>query len=241
MTIPIQSGDEDYMSEPKTRQFRTRNAQKSRETILNAAESVFAQHGFDGARIDAITKASGYNTSLLFQYFTDKLGLYVAVLMRADQELNALLASVLTPWLSGGKNILDAQTFKTFVQTLVRTTFDYLVEHPQFLRILTWEMAEGWKTYVQIASQFAAGDNEQIKTLFREAYEAGLLRSDFYPALQLTLVLHLCQSYCAYLPLYQVLLSGEDISSSSALARAREYIAAFVVAGMMTNPLVGNT
>lgn len=223
------------MSEFGTRQARPRDAQRTRETILNAAEAVFAQHGFNGARISAIVKASGYNTSLLFQYFTDKLGLYVAVLMRTDQELNALLANVLTPWLSGGKDILNVQVFRDFLQTLVRSTFDYLAEHPQFTRILTWELAEGWKSYIQIASQFAAGESGQIKALFRAAYDAGLIRSDFYAEIQLTFVLHLCQSYCASLPLYQMLLAGEDITSSSALVRAREYIVAFVVAGMMAD------
>jgi TetR/AcrR family transcriptional regulator len=223
------------MSEPGTKEARPRDAQKTRETILDAAESVFSEHGFDGARIDAIAKASGYNTSLLFQYFTDKLGLYIAVLTRADQELNALLAGLLTPWLSGGKNIHDAQGFKTFLQTLVRATFDYLVEHPQFQRILTWEMAEGWTTYTQVASLFATGESEQIKALFQTAYDAGLLRSDFYPVIQLTLVLNLCQSYCASLPLYKILLTGEDISSSEALIQAREHLAGLFVSGMMTN------
>lgn len=222
------------MVESKTRPVRSRNAQKTRETILDAAETVFAQHGFDGARIATIAKFSGYNTSLLFQYFTDKLGLYVAVLERTDQELNGLLELMLTPWLSGNRDILDAQMLKAFLQTLVRTTFDYLTNHPQFLHILTWEMAEGWKTYMQVASQFAAGENEQIVTLFRSAYDAGLIRSDFYPVLQLTLVLHLCQAYCVSLPLYQMILAGEQLSSPAALARAREYITEFVVSGIMT-------
>jgi TetR/AcrR family transcriptional regulator len=226
------------MDEARTRSVRSRDAQKTRETILDAAETVFAQHGFDGARIDTIAKLSGYNTSLLFQYFTDKLGLYVAVLRRADQELNRLLTLVLTPWLSDGKESLTAQAFKAFLQTLVRTTFDYLIQHPQFLHILTWEMAEGWKTYIQIASQFTARENEEILTLFRAAYEGGLIRSDFYPVLQLTLVLHLCQAYCASLPLYQIFLAGEQLSSSEALARAREYMTEFVVSGIMTHPAV---
>ena len=56
------------------------DAEGAREAILNAGEEVFAEHGFDRARIDAIAKASGYNKSLIFQYFSDKLGLYAAVI-----------------------------------------------------------------------------------------------------------------------------------------------------------------
>jgi len=86
--------------------------------------------------------------------------------------------------------------------------------------------------YLPIAAQFPAGDSERLTALFGAAYKAGLLRSDFYPVLQLTLVLSVFQVYCASRPLYQTLLAGDDMSSPAALARAREYITAFVVAGL---------
>jgi hypothetical protein len=38
------------------------------------------------------------------------------------------------------------------------------------------------------------------------------------------------------MPLYQMVLPGEDVSSAAALARAREYIVDFIVAGMMVDP-----
>jgi AcrR family transcriptional regulator len=225
------------MVEQAVRQARGRDAQRTREVILDAAQVVFSEHGFDGARIDAIAKASGYNTSLLFQYYTDKLGLYVAVLKQADQELNALLESMLTPWLSNKESILSTSIFREFLQTLVRTTFDYLVSHPQFLRILTWEMAEGWKSYTQVASHFSAVENEQITVLFQQALAAGLLRSDFIPLVQLTLIVNLCQSYLASLPLYQLFVPAEKIASPASLARARDYLTNLVVTGMMTSDI----
>ena len=43
-------------------------------------------------------------------------------------------------------------------------------------------------------------------------------------------------SYVAAIPLYQTLLPGEDLSSAAVLARAREFIVAFVVGGLMGNP-----
>src|SRR5258708_13050008 len=68
------------------RRGRVHDAEGARRAILNAAEEVFAQHGFDGARIDAIAKAAGYNKSLIFQYFGDKLGLYAEMIRRADDQ-----------------------------------------------------------------------------------------------------------------------------------------------------------
>src|SRR5271157_4011967 len=85
--------------EPASRRGRTHDAAGAREAILNAAEEVFAQHGFDGARIDVIAAAAHYNKSLIFQYFDDKLGLYNAVIRRADEQTREwqtqILASLL--------------------------------------------------------------------------------------------------------------------------------------------------
>jgi TetR/AcrR family transcriptional regulator len=146
---------------------------------------------------------------------------------------------MLIPWLSSETLISQAQGLRTFLETLVQMTFDYLVEHPRFLRILTWEMAEGWQTYAQIASHFSTEESDRIETLFHTAQNAGLLRSDFSPTIQLLLILHLCQSYLVSLTLYQTLLPGSDMSSAAMLARAREHIVAMVVAGMMIDPLRG--
>jgi len=211
----------------------------SREAILEAAQFVFAEHGFDGARVDTIAQVSGYDKKLLFHYFRDKPGLYIEVLKQADRELNAWLSGMLTPWLARHALISQTQGLRTFLETLVRMTFDYLVEHPRFLRILTWEMAEGWQTYVQIASHFAREEGDQVETLFQEAQNARLLRSDFSPTIQLILILHLCQSYLASLTLYQTMLPGLDISSATMLTHAREHLVTLIVAGMMIDPRPG--
>lgn len=218
-----------------------KRGETSREAILEAAEIVFAEHGFDGARVDAIAHLSGYDKKLLFRYYGDKLGLYVEVLKRVDQELNALLMSVLAPWLVDETLTSQAQGLRTFLETLVQMTFDYLVGHPRFLRILMWEMAEGWQTYIQITSHFSSEESGQFETLLHTAYNSGLLRSDFSPTIQLTLILHLCQSYLASLPLYQTLLPGSDLSSAAMYARAREHLVTLVVAGMSIDPRPGKS
>ncbi|HLJ35774.1 MAG TPA: hypothetical protein VKU38_19110 [Ktedonobacteraceae bacterium] len=102
-------------------------------------------------------------------------------------------------------------------------------------------MAEGWQTYIQITSHFSSEESGQFETILHTAYHAGLLRSDFSPTIQLTLILHLCQSYLASLPLYQTLLPGSDLSSATMYARAREHLVTLVVAGMMINPLPGTS
>jgi TetR/AcrR family transcriptional regulator len=222
------------MPEPESRRGRTHDAEGAREAILNAAEEVFAEHGFDGARIDAIAKASSYNSSLIFHYFGDKLGLYAEVVKRADREMSVLQIRLFGPLLEDETITSNPQTFKALLEKIVTVLFDYLNENPLFVRMLLWEQAEGWQTYLKIFSQFNTDDNVQLETLFRQAHNAGLLRSDFAPLIQLSMLLQICLSYITFIPLYELVLqSNENLSSAAALKRAKEYIVNFVVHGMM--------
>lgn len=223
------------MSEPGSRKGRVHDAEGTRTAILDAAEEIFAENGFDGARIDAIAAKAGYNKSLIFHYFDDKLGLYAEVLKRADSETTDLQGRVLFPLLVDEAIATDAQRFRSLLETTVAVLFDYLVEHPRLIRILLWEQAEGWQTYTKIASQFDTADIQQFELLFRTARKAGLLRSDFDATIQLTIALQICLSYLTFIPMYQLLLPDEDFSSAAALVGAREQLVKFVVAGMMVD------
>ena len=44
----------------------------SRERILDAARSEFAEKGFDGARVDEIAKRADVNKALIYYYFKGK-------------------------------------------------------------------------------------------------------------------------------------------------------------------------
>jgi TetR/AcrR family transcriptional regulator len=226
------------MTEARRKRGRERvyDAQSTRETILSAAEALFAERGFEGTSVDAIASQAGYNKSLLFQYFGDKFGLYSQVLKRSDQEMGELMGHTLaevSSRLADGSVILRTEEFKAFLVRMVQGIFDYLLEHPRLVQILTWEMAAGWQAFAQIASQFAPEDLVRVTPLFERARRAGLLRSDFVPTIQFMLLVPWCQIYLSYLPLYQRLLPDEDLASASRLTDARDYLVDFIVAGMM--------
>ena len=225
--------EESNMTTSRGKQSRTRDAQQAQEIILEAAEAVFAEHGFDGARIDAIAKASGYNVSLLFQYFGDKLNLYTEVLRRAYKEANALRARVFAPLLEHASTSLNANQFRAFLEAAIGGLFDYLVDHPQLRHMLLWEMAEGWQTYAKISTHLPTDKAEQFEDMFRQARQLGVLRSDFSPLVQLMQALQTCLSYLASLPLYQTMLPDKAGSSASGLTEARAYFIASVVAGIV--------
>jgi TetR/AcrR family transcriptional regulator len=226
------------MSEPGSRRGRAHDAERARETILNAAEQVFAEHGFDGARVDAIAAEAGYNKSLIFQYFGDKLGLYAEVIKRADREVSEIQLQVLAPLLANEVAASNAHEFRKILETITRATFDYLAERPPLLRILNWEQAENWQTYITIVSQLNTEDVEILRDLSEKARKAGLLRPGVDFATMLTIfviAVQAAQSYITSIPMYKAILPDEDFSSPAALTRARELLVDFVVHAIMAD------
>lgn len=71
----------------KTRQARPRRSQadrreQTRQRILDAAEALFARHGFHGVTLKEVAAAASDDTALVHYYFEDKDGLFRAVLAR---------------------------------------------------------------------------------------------------------------------------------------------------------------
>ncbi|MFF3255981.1 TetR family transcriptional regulator [Actinacidiphila glaucinigra] len=63
---------------------RRRDSARSRELLLQAAGELFSERGFDRTTIRDIGERAGVDPALIARYFTNKSGLYTAVL-RAEQ------------------------------------------------------------------------------------------------------------------------------------------------------------
>jgi TetR/AcrR family transcriptional regulator len=216
---------------------RERASDIARRAILDAAEEAFAGYGFAGARIDAIASTSGYNKSMIFHYFGDKLGLYLAVFKRIDAQALQAQAEAFGPLLTDERLPSDARQFRLFLETAIRTIFDFLVEHPHLTRIYAWEEATGWQTLEKLSSsQFDIRDLEQFQTLLQEAQKTGVVRPSLDPLIILNLIFDLCLSSQTSLPRYQMTMKGVDFTTPSARTRAREHIVDFIVHGIMIDP-----
>jgi AcrR family transcriptional regulator len=61
----------------------------TRVRLLAAATAEFAANGYSGARVDAICRSARANPRMIYHYFGDKDGLYVAVLGQVLTELRS--------------------------------------------------------------------------------------------------------------------------------------------------------
>ena len=69
------------------------SSEARRETILAAAKTCFAQHGYAGTTTKSVAVAAGISEGLLFKHFPTKSALYAVILdeaCRADPELQRL-------------------------------------------------------------------------------------------------------------------------------------------------------
>jgi len=59
---------------------RPRDAAVSRQALLEAAQALFGQHGFEGATIREIGERAGVDAALISRYFGSKADLYIAAI-----------------------------------------------------------------------------------------------------------------------------------------------------------------
>lgn len=216
---------------------RSRDAEAAREAFLSAAEEEFARAGFDGARVEEIAERAGYNKALLFRYFDDKLGLYRAVMMRHCEEVAAGQARTIGPAVPPADVPLTCEMVQRFLEVAISWAFDFYQTHPKCVRVFSWEAAEGWTMFRQVAIQRErSGWVDETQRFLRRAQDAGLLRADLDPALFVMIVIGLTQQYHLLLPRFELMFPGVDLTSPEALAHAREQIVKVMVWGAMTSP-----
>lgn len=116
------------MSTPPTpvAEERLRDADRSQNTILNAARDEFSEHGLGGARMDRIAERAGLNKRLIYYYFEDKEKLFQAVLEQAYRQIREEERQL---------NLLHLKP-ETALRRLVEFTWNYYLEHPEFLTLL---------------------------------------------------------------------------------------------------------
>ena len=105
---------------------RLRNADRSQATILAAARDEFAEHGLGGARMDRIAERAGLNKRLIYYYFEDKEQLFRAVLEQAYRHIREEERKL---------KLLELKPADA-VRRLVEFTWNYYLEHPEFLSLL---------------------------------------------------------------------------------------------------------
>jgi AcrR family transcriptional regulator len=150
-----------------------RDPERTRARILAAATDEFARYGLGGARVDRIADAADSNKRMLYYYFGNKEGLFLAV-------LEATYAHIRTAEM---RLKLDSVEPREGIRRLVAFTWRYYLDNPHFLTLLNSEnlhKARHLKSSKRIAamhSPFVA----TIADLLARGERSGAIRSGVDP------------------------------------------------------------
>jgi len=140
--------------------------QSRRDAILEAAEAVFAEEGYDRARLEDVARRVGIRRASLLYHFRDKSSLYAAVTASMGEDLARRFRRALDAGGSPGMRI----------ERTVDEWLDYAAERPALVRIMLRELADGASEHARPFAEQALTVMNAVRHVIAEGQAAGSLR-----------------------------------------------------------------
>lgn len=151
----------------------------SRERILSAAESLFAQHGYSAVSMSAIAERADVSKANVFHHFLSKHALYLAVLQRACHRTSEHLTE-----LHEGQDEL-AQRLARFAHGHLGN----LLDHAPVSRLVLRELLAAGPSHGQELAEQVYGEHfRRFVDILRRGQGDGELRGDLDPAVIATIL-----------------------------------------------------
>ncbi len=161
---------------------KVRNAERSRAAILDAAERLFADQGYDATSLTQVGAAAGVSRGTPGYFFRSKSELYQAVLDRSFAEVREAVRA------GRARALASGESPDTILAGAVSDYFDFLAARPNFVRLIEREALSGSRL-PHGASHLSAGQ----EALAAISAELGLDDSASGEAAQLLLsIISLC-------------------------------------------------
>jgi AcrR family transcriptional regulator len=137
-------------------EIETRDHVDTRESLLDAAESLFSEHGIQAASLRAITQRAGANLAAVHYHFGSKEGLVRAVFSRRLKPLNEERLRLLAACdLEGSPEDGVEQVLSAFLEPLLRAVR---------------QTPEGTRGFARLMGRAFSEPNEEIRTLMSEEF-----------------------------------------------------------------------
>jgi AcrR family transcriptional regulator len=114
----------------QTKPERIRDAERSRAAILDAAERLFAEQGFDATSLTQVGAAAGVSRGTPGYFFRTKAELYQAVLDRSLAEVREAVRA------GRERALASNESAETILAGAVSDYFDFLAARPCFIRLI---------------------------------------------------------------------------------------------------------
>lgn len=149
------------------------------ERILNVAETLFAEQGFDAVSMSAIAEAAGVSKANVFHHFSSKNALYLTVLRRACDDANRHLDD-----LGSAAAPLPAR-----LAQFAQAHLQHVLDHAPVTRLVLRELlSDQPRLDREIADQVYGEKFARFVAILKAGQQAGALRADVDPAMVATLL-----------------------------------------------------
>jgi len=147
--------------------------QTSDEKVLAAALKEFAEHGFDGARVDRIAKNAKLNKAMIYYHFKSKEALYERILSDLAGMIYERVVGV----------IVEESDPREQLYTIIHRYIETLtIVDRNMLRTMLREIASGGKFFKKLAiPKLILPVIAKIEPIFRAAQERGDLKRELDP------------------------------------------------------------
>ncbi|MES2278431.1 MAG: TetR/AcrR family transcriptional regulator [Bacteroidota bacterium] len=179
-----------------------------KDHILDVAERVFSDHGFDGASTRLISGEAGVNMAMLNYYFGSKEGLFLAVIGRKISGFKDIL-----------QNITAADNMSQWekVEKYIDIYSEKIVSNNCFQKLLYQEMGMNRRT--ELADNIRNILMQNVLEL-RKMLQDGIDKGEFKPDTDtdmVTATLYGTKNYVVNMPLMTSTLLGYDIQDDKIL------------------------
>jgi TetR/AcrR family transcriptional regulator len=142
-----------------------RDAARTRAAILDAAEGLFAERGYEAVSLSEVGEAAGVSRGTPGYFFGNKEGLYRAVLDRTISASESLVERLRALSLAGA-------SADEVIEQAISGYIDLLAARPTYVRLVQWETLKG--------GRFLGGTTPHVTAIegAREVLAAQLARSD---------------------------------------------------------------
>jgi|SRR6185295_4040320 AcrR family transcriptional regulator len=155
--------------------------------LLDTAEKLFSQKGFDGTSVRDIAEAAGFNTAMISYYFGSKEKLMEEIFERKSLNLREKVDNLLQD---------DSLDPLQKMYSLVDGYIDAILQRKQFHRILlTEQIINQNPSIIQMVDKMKARNSECINDLIRLGQKKGMFKKNIdIPMLSNTLMGTIFQS-----------------------------------------------
>jgi len=199
---------------------RERNPVRSRAAILDAAETLFAEKGYDATSLSEVGAAAGVSRGTPAYFFGSKQELYDAVLERCYSEVREAVRA------GRARALASQQPADAILAGAVSDYFDFLAARPNFIRLIERRALSGDAD--PVGEQLSAGQ----EALAAISAELGLDDAPSGDAAQLLLsIIALCWFHLIHAHTVAPAV-GVSLDDATDLERRKRHVIGLVLHGL---------